>query len=118
MLFELFMQGQESGKKVRPEQAPLMLRKKLEPDKYVTSQQIRSLFSRWSWMKRDNILTDTMLADPQDEDCSVEHEGLFITIRKVYDQSLTRCMFQFLKRNWKMLLVHWFWFWFTGTYFL
>ena len=57
MLFELFMQGEESGKKVSPEQANLILRKKLEPDEYVTNQQVRSLFSRWSHMKRDNTLT-------------------------------------------------------------
>ena len=48
MLFDLFMQGEKSGKKVSPKQAHLMLRKKLDPDNYVTSQQIRSLFSRWS----------------------------------------------------------------------
>ena len=57
MLFELFMQGEESGKKVSPEQANLMLRKKLEPDEYVTNQQVRSMFSRWSQMKRDKTLT-------------------------------------------------------------
>ena len=99
MLFEMFMQGEESGKKVSPEQAHLMLRKKLEPDEYVTSQQIKSLFSRWSQMKQDNTLTVTTQADPEDDDCSLEYEGLFINIRKVYDQSITRCMFQFLKRN-------------------
>ena len=48
MLFDLFKQGEKSGKKVSPKQAHLMLRKKLDPDNYVTSQQIRSLFSRWS----------------------------------------------------------------------
>ena len=57
-----------------------------------------------------------MLADPEDEDCSVEYEGLFINIRKVYEQSITRCMFQFLKRNWNVPLV--LWYWFTGTHFL
>ena len=99
MLFGLFMQGEELGKKVSPEQAHLMLKKKLEPAKYVTSQQIRSLFSRWSQMKQDNTFIVTMLADPEDEDCSVEYEGLFISIRKVYDQSIIRRMFHFLKRN-------------------
>ena len=44
MLFELFMQREKLGKKVSPEQAHMMLRKKLKPDKYVTSQQIRSQF--------------------------------------------------------------------------
>ena len=42
MLFELFMQREKLGNKVSPEQARLMLRKKLKSDKYVTSQQIRS----------------------------------------------------------------------------
>ena len=117
MLFELFMQFKclcrSQERRFSPEQAHLKLREKLEPDEYVTSQQIRSLFSRWSQMKQDNTLTTQ--ADPEDDDCSVEYEGLFINIRKVYDQSITRCMFQFLKRNWNMLLVHWFWF--TGTHF-
>ena len=71
-MFELFMQGEESGKKVSPEQAHLMLRNKLEPGSYVTSQQIKPLFSRWSQMKWDNTLTVTMLADPEDEGCFVE----------------------------------------------
>ena len=66
-------------------------------------------------MKLDNTLTVTTLADPEDEDYSVEYEGLFMSIRKVYDQSITRCIFQFLKRNWNMLLGHWFWF--TGKHF-
>ena len=50
-MFELFVQGEESGKKVSPEQAHLMLRNKLEPGSYVTSQEIKPLFSRWSQMK-------------------------------------------------------------------
>ena len=56
ILFELSMQGEKLGKKVSPEQAHLILRKMLEPEKYMTSQQIRSLFSRWSQMKQDNTL--------------------------------------------------------------
>ena len=35
-----------------PEQVHLLPRKDLKPDKYVTSQQIRSLFSNWSAQKR------------------------------------------------------------------
>ena len=70
--------------------------------------QIALIMQHRSMMKQDNTLTVTKLADPEDEDCSADYKGLFINIREVYDRSITRCMFQFLKRNWNMLLVHWF----------
>ena len=46
LLFEIFMAGEEPGKKMSPEQVHHELRKKLSPREYVTSQQIRSLYSR------------------------------------------------------------------------
>ena len=46
LLYGYFIDGEESGKKMSPEQVHLLLRKDLSPDQYVTSQQIRSLFSR------------------------------------------------------------------------
>ena len=46
LLLEVFIAGEESGKKMSPEQVHQSLRRKLSPSEYVTSQQIRSLFSR------------------------------------------------------------------------
>ena len=46
ILYKVFMDGEVSGKKMSPEQVPLELRKVLTPSEYVSSQQIRSLFSR------------------------------------------------------------------------
>ena len=46
LFFEIFMAGEESGKKMSPEQVHHKLKKKLSPSKYVTSQQIHSLYSR------------------------------------------------------------------------
>lgn len=46
LLYFYFMQGENSGKKMSPEQVHMKLRKDLTPDQYVTSSQIRSLFSR------------------------------------------------------------------------
>ena len=52
LLYGYFIHGEEAGKKMSPEQVHLLLRKKLSTDEYVTSQQIRSLFSRWTKLKK------------------------------------------------------------------
>ena len=46
ILYKVFMDGEVSGKKMSPEQVHLELSKVLTPIEYVSSQQIRSLFSR------------------------------------------------------------------------
>ena len=46
LLYRYFIRGEESGDKTSPEQVHMLLRKELPPDQFVTSQQIRSLFSR------------------------------------------------------------------------
>ena len=46
LLMQMFMSGEEQGKKMSPEQVHQQLRTKLKPSEYVTTQQIRSLFSR------------------------------------------------------------------------
>ena len=43
---EIFLAGEECRKKMSPEQVHQQLHTKLKPSEYVTSQQIRSLFSR------------------------------------------------------------------------
>ena len=46
LLMEIFLAGEECRKKMIPEQVHQQLHTKLKPSEYVTSQQIRSLFSR------------------------------------------------------------------------
>ncbi|XP_065681009.1 uncharacterized protein LOC124817372 [Hydra vulgaris] len=41
-----------------PEQVHMQLRRELPPDQYVTIQQIRSLFSRFSHLKRKGMLVE------------------------------------------------------------
>ena len=43
ILHGYFMEGEESGNKMSPEEVQLLLRKKLLPEEYVSTQQIRSL---------------------------------------------------------------------------
>ena len=45
MLYKIFMKGEITGKKESPEDVEKIVRKDLKPHQYVTSQQIRSLFS-------------------------------------------------------------------------
>ena len=62
VLFKYFMEGEESGNKMSPE-GVILLRKKLLPEEYVSVQQIRSLFSRWSKLYREG-----KLRPPSDEE--------------------------------------------------
>ena len=45
-LLQLFMEGENSGKKVTPEMAAQVIRQQLNRDYYVTPQQVKSLYSR------------------------------------------------------------------------
>ena len=45
LLMQVFLAGEEFGKKISPDQVHQQLRIKLKPSEYVTSQQICSLFS-------------------------------------------------------------------------
>ena len=46
--FKYFMDGENSGKKMSPEEVHILLRQDLTPDEYGRSLQIRSLYSNWS----------------------------------------------------------------------
>ena len=46
LLMEIVMKGEDCGQKISPDQVHQDLRKKLTPNEYVTSQQIRVLSSR------------------------------------------------------------------------
>ena len=81
ILFKYFIDGEESGKKFSPEQVHLLLRKDLPIDEYVTSQQIRSLFSRWSKQRRQNTLknpNDEVISDEENELCINEDDEDYI----------------------------------------
>ena len=56
ILIKLFNDGERTGRKVTPEQAEREIRKRLSTNQYVTAQQIRSLFSRWSRQLRNGTL--------------------------------------------------------------
>nr|XP_047142873.1 uncharacterized protein LOC124817114 [Hydra vulgaris] len=58
LLYKYFIRGEESGNKMSLEQVHMQLRRELPPDQYVTSQQIRSLFSRFSNLKRKGKLVE------------------------------------------------------------
>ncbi|XP_065644396.1 uncharacterized protein LOC136075369 isoform X2 [Hydra vulgaris] len=59
LLMQMFMAVEERGKKMSPEQVHQQLRTMLKPSEYVTTQQIRSLFCRWSKQKRTERLVTT-----------------------------------------------------------
>ena len=48
MLYDLFMEGERTGKKKSPDEAHMLIRKALKPAQWVTPTQIRSLFSTFS----------------------------------------------------------------------
>ena len=53
MLLQLFIEGENSGKKVSAEMAGQEIRKQLNRDHYITPQQVKSLHSRWSKQMRN-----------------------------------------------------------------
>ena len=76
LLYDIFIQGEESGKKVSPHQAHLQIRKSLKPEEYVTSQQIKSLFSRWSQLKQKGKLTDVEDSKEPKDDSYLSYQGI------------------------------------------
>ena len=74
------IEGEKSGKKKSPEEVHQLLRKHLSTDEYVTPQQIRSLYSRWSKQYREGTLikptatspaaNDDQEIDDIDDDCA------------------------------------------------
>ena len=58
VLYKIFIEGETKGKKMSPEQVEKILKQKLQVSEYVTSKQIRSLFSRQSSMYRQGKLKE------------------------------------------------------------
>ena len=52
------MEGETKGKKVTPEMTAQEIRQQLNQDYYVTPQQVKSLYSRWSKQFRNRTFTD------------------------------------------------------------
>ena len=52
------MEGETKGKKLTPEMAAQEIRQQLNQDYYVTPQQVKSLYSRWSKQFRNGAFTD------------------------------------------------------------
>ena len=68
-LYDLFMEGEKTGKKKSPEEVENLVRGHFSSEKYVTVSQIRSLFSRFSKDLRDGNLKDpTQVEETQDFD--------------------------------------------------
>ena len=52
------MEGENSGKKVTPEMVAQESRQQLNRDYYVTPQQVKSLYSRWTKQLRNGTFKD------------------------------------------------------------
>ena len=70
ILLKVFMKDENSGKKVTPEMAAQEIRQQLNRDYYVTPQQVKSLYSRWSKQMQNGTFKD-------DGNIDVEQPALF-----------------------------------------
>ena len=81
-LYKYFIDGETSGKKFSAQQVHLLIRRELDVDEYVTCQQIKSLFSRWSRMEKDELLNKNSNEDDSkqdDDNDDIIAEGLLYT---------------------------------------
>ena len=69
VLYDYFMQGEENGKKMSADQVAQLSRNKFITSEYLTAKQIKSLFSRWTKMRRVG-----QLKPPAENDGSIEEE--------------------------------------------
>ena len=71
LLWQFFMDGEQSRKKKPPDKIHMLLRKKLQPKDYVTSEQIKSLFSCWTKEFKDRkSLVSEATDTPLNEDAN------------------------------------------------
>ena len=77
LLFSVFVEGEKTGKKKSPGETERFLRTQLTPSEYVTSAQIRSLFSRWSsQLKKGTLkLPEDREEDPNDHNVLDNEDG-------------------------------------------
>ena len=76
ILYKLFMDGEKSKDKISPDGAVKVIRNQLPVILYLTQQQIRGLFSRWSKQLRQNTLVPPVRKtnDVQADESSSEDE--------------------------------------------
>ena len=85
ILFDFFMQGETTGRKMTPKDVHSMITAKLEPYEYDEEHQIHALFSRWPKKYQEGTLQEPVAADSNDDhvpqedyegcdDCSNEEE--------------------------------------------
>ena len=66
-LFNIFKEGEETGKKMSPDQTHMKMREQFPVSQYVTAEQIKSLFSRWSCEQRKGILKEPKRSQKEEE---------------------------------------------------
>ena len=96
ILYDLYMQGEKSNKKVTPEQAVQVIRKNLKVEDFVTSQQVKALFSRWTRLQKQGKLNiDLPQVDDEDDD-DAQDDDMYNAIAPelnnyVHEQATTIC---------------------------
>ena len=58
LLYGHLIEGEKTGKKMSPEQVEKLLRKAINPDQYMTVQQIKYFYSRWAKLLKDGQLEE------------------------------------------------------------
>ena len=81
LLWQYSIDGEKSGKKKTPEEVHMLLRKDLQPEDYVTPQQIKSLFSRWT---REKSSAPRKLSSVSDDTYEDVMEGIKIILCPIY----------------------------------
>ena len=81
LLWQYYIDGEKSGKKKTPEEVHMLLRKDLQPEDYVTPQQIKSLFSRWT---REKSSAPRKLSSVSDDTYEDVMEGIKIILCPIY----------------------------------
>ena len=79
ILYNIFMEGEKTNKKKSAEETELIIRKKLKPHQYVTSTQIRSLFSTFAKKLKDGTLsppTPKSVDQSKDDETPLETDEL------------------------------------------
>lgn len=74
LLYDIFIQEEESWKKDFPTGSSLTNKEKFK-EEYVTSQQIKSLFSRWSQLKQKGKLIDAENSEEPEDDSYLSYQG-------------------------------------------
>ena len=80
LLWNYFINGEKTGKKETPEEVHMVLRKVLQPHDYVTPQQIKSLFSRWTREKASSPPKPTNVSDNDTSEDVIEGMEIILSL--------------------------------------